>query len=165
MQKFLYTTIYMTLGAMLLGYMLSVLHMLPEARELTIGALVLHTLAYVVYIFTSKDDRDPRALYAILILLAIYLLTMFVSGFSGTSILLMGHVAFHLFVPRYLTDREINYPIQSIIGGFLMLVAIGAILFKIMHWPSVFGMMILGFGGLSLLLFAIGMIKGLNKKA
>ena len=160
MIRFIKSTLYYSLAWILAGYLFVLMHW-PNGQQMLLGALTLHTISYIAYVWVSKETRDPRSIYAILLLLGLFVSSMFNLG--GASLFLGAQVLLHLFAKEYLKASDIKgQKTLSILGASITTIGVT---FKVLHWPGAYVMIIVGLSCLMTLLLLIGMVKGRNKQA
>lgn len=170
MKQFIVALIYISLATLVIGYLFLVLN-IPNLNEIVLGAFWLHIAAYIGYSFLvpSKDNRMIYPMSILLLAVSVYVFNLPLNEWFTsmtlsilTFILFMIYSGFHLLQKGYLGDNDIKYlPHISIVSLGIIVIAT---VFKIMHWPMVTQLMIVGCSLLALLLILTGMTKGLKRK-
>ena len=127
----------------------------------------MHIATYIGYSLLVKE-KDNRMIYPLVVLVIVVLLGNFnfnlpVMTANTIGLLIMfSYVAFHLFMPDYLDKTTI--PKIKTVSIIVLAICVLAIAFKLLKFPMVDYLLIIGCSSLALVVLLTGITKGLERK-
>ncbi len=166
MKKYLITLIYSTLAILIIAYLFRIM-MWEGSKVLLWGGFWMHIATYIGYSLLVKE-KDNRMIYPLVILVLVVLLGNFnfdlpvmVANTIGL-VIMFTYVSFHLFIPDYLDKTTV--PKLKPASIIVLAICALAIAFKLLRFPMVDYLLLIGCSSLALVVLITGMTKGLERK-
>ncbi|MBT8327106.1 MAG: hypothetical protein KJP21_05245 [Bacteroidia bacterium] len=167
MKRYLITLIYSTLAILIVAYLFRIM-LWDGSKDLLWAGFWMHIATYIGYSLLVKE-KDNRMMYPLMILVLVVLLGNFdfnlpimVANAIGL-VIMFAYVAFHLFVPNYLDKTTV--PKLNTVSIIVLVICALAIAFKLLKFPMVDVLLLVGCSSLALLVLITGVTKGLTPKS